>query len=149
VPAGTSGDISVFVTNNSDLAIDINGYFAAPGGSGALSLYTLSPCRVLDTRNSSGAFSGTLGVNVEGSGCMVDSAAQGYVFNATVVPPKALNYLTLWPNGQSQPTVSTLNAADAAITSNMALVPTTNGLIDAYASNSTQLVLDVSGYFAP
>jgi hypothetical protein len=28
-------------------------------------------------------------------------------------------------------------------------VPTTNGSIDAYATNPTQLVLDISGYFAP
>ena len=30
----------------------------------------------------------------------------------------------------------------------MAIVPTTNGSIDAYALALTQLVLDVSGYFA-
>ena len=45
--------------------------------------------------------------------------------------------------------VSTLNATDGAITSNMAIVPTTNGSIDAYASALTQLILDISSYFAP
>ena len=51
------------------------------------------------------------------------STAQAYVFNATVVPPGALGYLTLWPDGEDQPMVSTLNAIDGAITSNMAIVP--------------------------
>jgi hypothetical protein len=60
-----------------------------------------------------------------------------------------LGYLTLWPNGTPQPLVSTLNAVDGAITSNMAIVSTTNGWIDAYALNPTQLVLDSSAYFAP
>jgi hypothetical protein len=55
----------------------------------------------------------------------------------------------LWPEGLSQPVVSTLNAQDGAITSNMAIVPTNAGLIDAFAANPTYLVLDVSGYFAP
>ena len=45
--------------------------------------------------------------------------------------------------------VSTLNAIDGAITSNMAVVPTNNGKIDAYASGITQLILDISSYFAP
>jgi hypothetical protein len=71
------------------------------------------------------------------------------VFNATVVPSGSLGFLTLWPAGQMQPIVSTLNAGDGAITSNMAIVPTTNGSIDAFSSNSTNLVLDLSSYFAP
>jgi hypothetical protein len=48
-----------------------------------------------------------------------------------------------------QPTVSTLNALDGAITSNMAIVPTSNGFIEAFASNPSQLILDISSYFAP
>ena len=148
VPAGTGGDIDVFASNDSDLVIDVNGYFA-PAGQGGLSLYPVAPCRVLDTRNGNGQFVGTLVVNVVGSVCQPSSLAQAYVLNATVVPPAPLGYLTLWPDGVQQPGVSTLNALDGAITSNMAIVPTTNGSIDAYASNLTQLVLDVSSYFAP
>ena len=37
-----------------------------------------------------------------------------------VVLVGSLGYLTLWPDDESQPTVSTLNAIDGAITSNMA-----------------------------
>lgn len=146
VPAGSDGDIDVFVSSDSDAVIDINGYFAAatPGG---LSLYATAPCRVLDTRYTTGLFSGTLAVNVVGSPCGMASAAQAFVLNATVVPQGGLGYLTLWANGQSQPVVSTLNADDGAVTSNMAIVPTTNGFIEAFAYNPTQLVLDSSSYF--
>ena len=45
--------------------------------------------------------------------------------------------------------MSTLNAIDGSITSNMAIVPTSNGSIDAYASSLTQMILDISSYFAP
>ena len=149
VPAGAGGAISVYPNNTTDLIIDINGYFADPG-SGGLSLYTVTPCRVIDTRDGSGQpFSGERTVNVVGSPCAPSNTARAFVFNATVVPPGPLGYLTLWPDGENQPVVSTLNATDGAITSNMAIVPTTNGSIDAYASALTQLILDISSYFAP
>ncbi|MFZ0792418.1 MAG: choice-of-anchor tandem repeat GloVer-containing protein [Candidatus Korobacteraceae bacterium] len=149
VPAGTSGDIEVYAYNTTDLLIDINGYFAAPGAGGS-SMYAAAPCRVLDTRQNNGQpFMDEKPVNVEGSACAPPSNAAAYIFNATVVPPGAMLYLTLWPNGEQQPVVSTLNAEDGFITSNMAIVPTTNGSIDAYAYALTQLILDISGYFAP
>ena len=135
VPAGTGGEISTYANNDTDLVIDINGYFAPPG-QGGLSLYPVAPCRVLDTRNAAtAAFNGTLtAVDVVGSPCAPPSTAQAYVFNATVVPAGPLGYLTLWPDGSSQPVVSTLNAYDGAVTSNMAIVPTSNGKVDAYAT---------------
>ncbi len=149
VPVGPSGSVAVFPSNTTDLVIDINGYFA-PAGTGGLSLYTATPCRVLDTRSNNGhAFHGEKTVNIAGSACSPSSTAQAYVFNATVVPPGSMPYLTLWPDGQQQPVVSTLNAYDGFITSNMAIVPSANGSIDAYAYGLTQLILDISGYFAP
>jgi uncharacterized repeat protein (TIGR03803 family) len=149
VPAGTGGAIDVYPSNTTDLLIDIDGYFATPG-TGGLSLYPVAPCRVLDTRQNNGQpFMGEKTVNVEGSACAPVSTAAAYIFNATVVPPGSMPFLTLWPNGELQPGVSTLNAYDGFITSNMAIVPTNNGSIDAYAAGLTQLLLDISGYFAP
>jgi len=150
VPAGTTGQISVYPSNDTDLIIDINGYFAPPG-AGGLSLYAVAPCRVIDTRQLGPPFSGTLTppVNVTGSFCGPPATAQAYVFNATVVPQGGLGYLTLWPDGQTKPLVSTLNALDGSITNNMAIVPSTNGKVDAFASGITQLILDISSYFAP
>jgi uncharacterized repeat protein (TIGR03803 family) len=152
VPASTGGDISVYSTNDTQLLIDINGYFA-PAGQDGLSLYPVAPCRVIDTRHggSGQPFSGTLTppVDVVDSACEPPAAAQAYVFNATVVPTGALGYLTLWPDGTGQPVVSTLNAFDGALTNNMAIVPSTNGKVDAFANGLTQLILDISSYFAP
>jgi hypothetical protein len=56
-----------------------------------------------------------------------------------------------WPDGGNQPLVSTLNAQDGAVTSNMAIVPAgkQNGKVDAYADGLTQLIFDISSYFAP
>ena len=146
--AAANGDLAVYPTNDTDLVIDINGYFALPG-TGGLSLYTQAPCRVLDTRqNGDPPFYGKLTVSV-GALCPQASTAQSFLFNATVVPKGSLGFLTLWADRQPQPDVATLNATDGAITSNLAIVPTTNGRIDAYAYGKTQLILDIFGYFAP
>jgi DNA-binding beta-propeller fold protein YncE len=156
VPAGTGGAISTYASNDTDLVIDINGYFA-PAETGGLSLYPTVPCRVLDTRTGNGAFSGLLSppVDVLGSPCGVPTQSQAYAMNATVVPVGILGYLSLWPDGQPQPVVSTLNAYDGATTSNMAIVPAgqapagQQGAIDAFASGTTNLILDISSFFAP
>jgi DNA-binding beta-propeller fold protein YncE len=153
VPAGTGEAVSVFASGDTGLLIDVNGYFAPPG-QGGLSLYPTPPCRVLDTRNGNGAFSGLLNppVDILGSPCGAPSQSRAYALNATVVPSQGgLGYLTLWPDGQEQPIVSTLNALDGAVTSNMAIVPAgTQGKVDAFAgSGMTNLILDISAFFAP
>ena len=48
--------------------------------------------------------------------------ALAYSLNFTAIPQGSLSYLTVWPNGQSQPFVSTLNALTGAITANAATV---------------------------
>jgi len=160
IPAGAGGSIDIFVHDATDVIVDINGYFAPPptgGPPGGLSFYALPPCRVMDTRlarGGPGPFSGStdddvLGVSTTGNVCGGTPSAQAYVFNATVIPPAPLPYLTLWPQGATLPRASTLNAIDGAITSNMAIVPTTNTEISAYANTPTDLILDISGYFAP
>jgi hypothetical protein len=40
-------------------------------------------------------------------------------------------------------------AMSRKVISNMAIVPTLNGSINSFAANPTQLILDLSGYFAP
>lgn len=153
VTAGASGEVSIYTSSDTDLAIDIDGYFAPPGGKGALSLYALAePCRVYDSRMPSGSnpFTGTISINVGASVCGVSASAQAYVLNAAAIPPGALDVLELWPYGEAQPLpYSTLNAFDGAVTSNLALVGASSGSINVWASNSTDLVLDVFGYFAP
>lgn len=150
VPAGTAGAINIFASNDTEVVVDINGYFAAPA-VGGLSLYTLTPCRSFDTRLPAGspAFAGTIPLLITSSACGVPSAAEAYVFNATAVPTGPLGYVTLWDQADAQPGTASINAVDGATTNNMAIVSSTNGSVSAYASNSTYLVLDIFGYFAP
>jgi hypothetical protein len=79
----------------------------------------------------------------------VPATTKAYSLNASVVPHGFLGYLNLWPAGQPQPLVSTLNSYDASIVSNAAIVPTTSTAISAFSTDATELVLDLNGFFAP
>lgn len=149
VQASSTGSIQVFASAATDLAIDTNGYFASPGPAG-LSLYNVAPCRVVDTRLPAGTppASGIFSFPIAGN-CGVPATAEAYVVNVTVVPQGSLGFITLWPWEQPQPQVSTLNAQDGAITSNMAIVPSSNGRISAFLTSTTYLVMDIAGYLAP
>ena len=159
VPAA-SGSIDVYVTDATDVIIDINGYFAPATATGALAFYPVTPCRVADTRNATGTFGGpsltagqTRNFPVASSACGIPAAAQAYSLNMTVVPPGPLTYLTVWPAGVSQPYVSTLNAYQGQVVANAAIVPAGTGLnagaISVYVSDASNVVIDINGYFAP
>lgn len=153
LPAGAGGAIDVYTSAKTHVVIDINGYFAPPA-SGGLAFYPVTPCRAVDTRTAPGslggpALTGQRNFPISTSSCGLPAGAQAYSLNATVVPNAALGYLTLWPNGEPQPVVSTLNSPDGSTDSNAAIVPTLDGSICAYTSATTALILDANGYFAP
>lgn len=157
VPAGANESISVYVSNPTDVILDIDGYFGPPGNTGALQFYPLTPCRVADTRNADGPLGGpemegatARSFPVPSSACGVPASAAAYSLNVTVVPDGPLYYLTTWPTGLSQPLVSTLNSFDGSVLANAAIVPAgTGGAISVYVTNPAHVILDINGYFAP
>jgi hypothetical protein len=157
VPAGSNESISVFVSNPTDAILDINGYFSQPGSPGALSFYSVTPCRVADTRNATGPFGGpildaqtTRSFPIPASPCHIPATAAAYSLNVTVVPDGALQYLTAWPTGSAQPFVSTLNSWDGTVVANAAIVPAgADGAINIFVTNRTHVILDINGFFAP
>jgi hypothetical protein len=81
----------------------------------------------------------------------VPATAQAYSLNVAVVPTSGpLGFLTLWPSGQTQPPTSSLNSLDGRTKSGAAIVLAgTGGAVSVFASDATQVVLDVNGYFVP
>ncbi|MBL8175579.1 MAG: hypothetical protein JNK48_12980, partial [Bryobacterales bacterium] len=155
VPAGDNGAISVFATGRTDLIIDVTGYFTADPLPQSNAFYTTAPCRLVDTRNPAGP----LGAPSLSAGlfrsfpllsgpCQIPAWATAYSLNATVVPTASLGFLTLWPSNGLQPVVSTLNSLDGAVVANAALLTAgAGGAINAFATDKTELILDVNGYF--
>jgi hypothetical protein len=155
VPAGTNGAVSVYVTNETDVILDINGYFDTPGAATSYSFYPATPCRVADTRGATGQFGGpsmTSGQErdfpIPVSPCAAPATAKAYSLNVTVVPAGYLGYLTTWPTGDVQPNVSTLNSWTGKVVANAALVPAgTNESISVFVQDPTDVILDINGYF--
>ncbi|KAA0253501.1 hypothetical protein FBQ97_01150 [Acidobacteria bacterium ACD] len=138
-------------------------FTVSQGASGGASVrfFTLTPCRVVDTRNAPGTLSGpslaageTRSWPVVSGSCGVPAGAQALAVNVTAVAPPAPGYLTLWPSGTAMPLASTLNYKAGAVRANNALVKVSgDGQVSVSAFNGSpgpvDVVLDVSGYFAP
>ena len=150
VPGGYQDAVSVYVTNTSQVILDIDGYFEPVSGS-TLAFYPLTPCRVADTRDTTKPpglgppfLSGNAPRNfpVLSSTCGIPNSAQAYSFNVTAIPrTRSLGFLTVWPEGQTQPLVSTLNDPKGTIVANAAIVPAgTGGGITAFPTDDTDLV---------
>ena len=114
------------------------------------------PCRAVDTRPSQGGngpIQGGTSQNfpISGEGdCAALPNAAVYSMNVTVVPGPKLGYLTVWPAGQTRPLASTLNSVDGRVKANAAIVPAgTGGQVSIYATDTTNVIVDVNGYFTP
>lgn len=131
IQSGVNGAVSVYVGNRTHVILDINGYFVDETTPGALSFYTLRPCRVADTRASeygvlgppymTGGTQRTFPLRL--SNCGIPENALAYSLNITVTPRPTLGFLTVFPTGQVRPWVSTLSATTGAQTANAAIVP--------------------------
>ena len=65
-----------------------------------------------------------------------------------MVPLGPLGFLSVWPAGQPQPGVSTLNSSDGRIKANAAIAPAgADGAVTIFASNATHIIVDINGYF--
>ncbi|MBL8232864.1 MAG: FG-GAP repeat protein [Bryobacterales bacterium] len=146
-------------------------------GSGAAYVFTgvgvpvghkyvpVTPCRLVDTRPTyagprTGAFGPpmlTAGVTrtiaVQSSTtCNIPASAQVYVLNVTADTIEnqtgPVDYVTLWPAGGSRPEFMTLRTTTGGYIANSAIVEAGDGgAINAYSSNNTNLIIDITGYF--
>ena len=153
-------DGSVDFLNNSDATIhivaDLAGYFSQDTTA---SRYTpLTPARVLDTRAAIGVSTttavpagGTVKRKVAGAGGVPATGVTAVVMNVTVTDTRmADGFLTVWPDGQPEPTASNLNWVGFETRPNLAIVPVINGSVD-FVNNSPStidIVADVEGYFS-
>jgi len=120
-----------------------------------LDFYTLTPCRVLDTRAASDGPALAPGerriVAVAGT-CGVPASAKAIAANATVVAPASDGFLTLFAGNLTPPATSVLNLKPGRFRANNAvLVLASDGSGTVAVQNSSagasNLLLDVSGYF--
>jgi hypothetical protein len=129
-----------------------------PPVAGATRFFTLSPCRVVDTRNPNAALGGPalLGLNkreflLSGS-CGVPSNAKAVSINVTITGPTAIGDLRIFPMGVAAPLVSTINFYPGQTRANNAVVQTGGGTFVGLgilndSAGPVHFILDVNGYF--
>jgi hypothetical protein len=100
VLVGTGGAVSVFVTNQTDVIGDINGYFGPMGGANPLKFYAITPCRAVDTRAGQGPT--MLGGEVRSfamSNCSIPATIQAYANECDGSAARAVSILNHLASG--------------------------------------------------
>jgi hypothetical protein len=139
-----------------DLVFDVTGYYTADATG--LRFVPVTPARFLDTRSGNGLV-GKLKANVArtfqiGARISVPSGARAITGNLAIVGESSSGAIFVGPTASARPSTSTLNFRRGDIRANgltVALSPT-GGLSATFLSRSgytTDLVLDVTGYFVP
>jgi hypothetical protein len=132
-------------------------YEPAPTPAAAASYYTVTPCRLVDTRGPTGSSGGPAlaantdrGFPVTGR-CGVPATATAVALNVTVTQGSAAGNLNLYPAGQAAPVTSSVNYGPGATRANSGvfLLSTAGQLavLCRQASGSAHVLLDVAGYF--
>jgi len=167
VKAGTGGSVDVFASNNVNFILDINGYFTDDVNTPGLLYYPIQPCRAVDTRgptysslpapygNSRLQAGEQRTLRIPGSPACQIPVAAAYSTQLTLAPGELTNgnpvaFLTAWPAGLGRPNISNMNAFFGFAVANSGIIPASaDGSINVFALDSTNLIIDVNGYFAP
>ena len=149
VKVGTGGKVTLYGSAATDVLVDVQGWF--PTGSDYTSL---SPARLLDTRDGTGAPAALVGatkridLTVTGRGGVPASGVGAVVLNLTATSATSGGYLTAYPAGVTRPGASSLNFVSGRSTANGVVVKVgTGGKVSLYVSAGTHLVGDVQGWF--
>jgi hypothetical protein len=154
VKVGTGGKVSVYNhLATVHVIFDIVGYFTT--GSGKL-FHPVQPVRVQDSRPATkvGAHATPWGPNasrivaVGGVGGL-PGTADSVLLNVTVTGTTGGSYLTVWPNGESRPTASSLNWGPGQTLPNAVTVKLgSSGSVQAYNNQAAvDVIMDAAGYY--
>jgi alpha-tubulin suppressor-like RCC1 family protein len=153
-PISDSGQVCFYSSQRVDILADLNGWF--PRGA---SLEAISPQRVFDTRASQSqglrpvpkamiASGGVLRVRVAGIPGVTPTLGIGAVsLNVTVTEPVAAGFVTVFPCG-TRPNTSSLNFDAGQTIPNAVIAPVSaEGDVCFYASQPTQILADINGWY--
>ena len=108
------------------------------------------PCRLLDTRDSSGrALAATKVAEIRVAGrCGVGDGAVAAALTLTAIGPGDSGYATMYPTGTDRPVASALNYGRGDTIANQQIVQLgSRGRVSVYTLRKAHFVVDVAGYF--
>ncbi|HTQ79000.1 MAG TPA: M12 family metallo-peptidase [Thermoanaerobaculia bacterium] len=156
--AHSAGVVSVAVTNPDNGNGSMSNSFFYNPPSGALAFYTLSPCRLADTRNPTGPYGGpALAAGAERSfvatgHCGIPSTAKAVSLNISVTGPTAGGFLSFFPGNAIPMGTTSLNFSPGQTRTNNAIFELASDgsgtlMVQNGATGAVQVILDVNGYF--
>jgi hypothetical protein len=167
VSLNANGEFNIFAERAIDAIVDVAGYYSAEatdeGGPGLLFTPLQRPLRILDTRPNQGNCDSvstpiTGGTSIATpawltcEGLTLPNTAKSVLGNATVINQSSqAGYLTLYPDGVVTPLISNMVYFPNQLLANAFVVGinTGNGQFRLFAERTLDVVVDVSGYFAP
>jgi hypothetical protein len=142
VPVDVSGEVCVSSLVESDVIVDVTGWFE----SGLRS----ASGRLVDTREGSRVAAGeVLRVPVLDRVGVPDSDVVGVALNVTAVGPVGPGFLRVWPCGSPEPETSSVNfVAAGAIEPNAVVVPVdVSGEVCVSSLVESDVIVDVTAWF--
>ncbi len=148
---GAGGNVDIYnVVGNTQVVVDVEGWFGVAGGPEGVPYHPLVPARVADTRSGSAVGpNGTLSLVVTGPGGVPGTGVTAVLLNVTVTEPSAGGWLTVFPSGTTRPLASSINFAPGQTIANAVVAKVgAGGQIDIYNFvGNTHVVVDVQGWF--
>ena len=150
-------DITATDTSGAGTCTGTQSYSVAIGPEPGQDFFTLTPCRVIDTRSAAGPLGGPAlaalsdRTFVVAGTCGIPEDAKAVSVNIAVTGPTNPGNIRLHPGGTTVPLVSSINFKALQTRSNNAVIPLSAlGELAAYldqVSGTAHLILDVNGYF--
>jgi surface antigen len=145
---GTGGKVTIHSTAQTDLLVDVVGWFRTGADHVAL-----APARIVDTRTGVGApaakvaAGSTTTVAVLGRGGVPTVGVGAVSVTLTAVGPTTTTALTAYPTGAARPASPSLTVPTARTRTNWVIVPVAaDGTITVHSTAQTNVVVDVQGY---
>lgn len=152
LPVGADGTIDLRLLDMAHVLVDVVGWFTdgTASSSGSGTYLPINPTRVVDTRSSLGFARLSAGGTGSVNSPAVPNTALGVSNNIVVTNTAGNGFITAFPQGTTRPGVSNGNATAAGQTrSAMALTQLgATGGASFYVSMSTDVIVDITGYFA-
>ena len=143
---------SDFVAGDYNMASDI--YVYSGGSTPPSDFFTLTPCRVADTRSTGALGSAAVALFELHGVCGIPATARAVALNVTAVQGSGGGHVTLFPGDAETPLASSLSFGAGQTRASNAILPLaydgsgTLAAVPAVAGNGTvHLILDVVGWF--
>jgi len=121
-----------------------------------LLFYTLTPCRIFDSRAGFGALTNGEVITILANGCGIPAEARALAANLTVVSPTATGSLNLYPGNYPVPPTAETSFRAGVTRANEVVVglatageQTLAARAEIADGGSLDVIVDVNGYFAP